>query len=175
MYVECSCYKFKMEKNFEQCVTIKCCAKFDFNTAKMFEIVKAVYSEPAVLYAAVACWHNRFRERRELFKDEQSDNRPTTTKTDVNMARVAAVVKKDHRVGCQMMEEKTGIPKTIQQRNLHDDLKKWKICARFVLHALTVRQHDRRVARMHNVLEMVKNNLEFLDSTITRDESWCFA
>ncbi len=50
---------------------------------------------------------------------------PAMTKTDTNVARVAAVVKEDHRVACWIIE-KVGIPKTIMQRILHDNLKKWK-------------------------------------------------
>ncbi len=44
-------------------------------------------------------------------------------KTDVNVARVAPVVKEDHRVGCRMIEEKTEVAKTIVQRILYDNLK----------------------------------------------------
>ncbi len=46
---------------------------------KMFEMVKAIYDESAVLCTAVKYTHCRFRERRELFKDEvksqASDNK----------------------------------------------------------------------------------------------------
>ncbi len=77
-----------------------------------------------------------------------------------------------------MIKEKTGISrisKTIVPLILHDDLKKWKIRARFVPHALTVEQCDQRVAYVLDLLEMVKNDPEFLDLIITGDESWCFA
>ncbi len=60
-------------------------------------------------------------------------------KTDANMARVAAVVK-DCWVGIQMTEEKIEISKIIVQRTLHNNLKKWKICARFVPYAPTAKQ-----------------------------------
>ncbi len=45
---------------------------------------------------------------------------------------------------------------------LHNDLKKLKICARVVLQALTAKQHNQRVAHVHNMLEKVKNGPEFL-------------
>ncbi len=96
------------------------------------------------------------------------------TKMDANVAWVAAVMKEDHWMGSQMTEEKTGIPKTIMQRILHHNLKKWKICTRFVPQALTAKQHNKRVADTCDMLEMVKNDPEFSDSIITGDESWCF-
>ncbi len=95
-------------------------------------------------------------------------------KTDTNIARVAAVVKEDRRVGCWMIEKKTGIPKTTMQQILLDSLKKYKISTRFVPHALTTKQHYQTVVRLHNVLQMVKSDPEFLDSIITGGESWCF-
>ncbi len=53
-------------------------------------------------------------------------------------------------------------------------MKKQKICARFVPHVLTTEQRNQRIAHTQNVLEMVKNDLEFLDLTITEDKSLCF-
>ncbi len=95
-------------------MAIKLCAEFSFTTMKIFKMVKATYSESAVLCATVKHWHRRFRKGRESFKDKEQSGRPATTKTDMNMARVAAVVNEDCQVGC-LIEEKTGIPKTIIQ------------------------------------------------------------
>ncbi len=59
-----------MEEDFEPCVVIKFCAKFGFTTAKMFEMVKAVYSESATSCATVECWHHHLKEGSELLKDD---------------------------------------------------------------------------------------------------------
>ncbi len=83
------------------------------------------------------------------------------TKMDASVAQVAAVVKKDHRVGCWMTEEKTRIPKTNVQKILHDNLKKRKICPTFAPHGLTAEQCYQRVAHTCKVLKTVKNDLEF--------------
>ncbi len=86
-------------------------------------------------------------------------------KTGVSVAQVAAVMKKDHRVGSQTLK-KTGIPKIIaQQFEETEDLH--KVCA-------TAKQCNQSVVYTCDVLEMVKNDPEFLDSIITGDESWCF-
>ncbi len=89
--------------------------------------------------------------------------------------RVAAVVKEDCLVGRQMIEEKAGIPKTTMQGILHKNLKKQKIYARFVPHVLTAKQYNLRVAHMCDMLEMVKNDLKFVNWIIMGDESWCSA
>ncbi len=40
-------------------------------------------------------------------------------------------------------------------------------------YTLSAEQHDQQIAHMLDMLEMVKNDKEFLDSIITGDESWC--
>ncbi len=62
-----------------------------------------------------------------------------------NNARVTVVLKDDHCVSCRMIAERTGIPKTIVHRILSDDLKKQKLFAQFMLHALTAEQREQRV------------------------------
>ncbi len=57
---------------------------------------------------------------------KSESGRPVTMKTVANVTQLAAVVKENHRVGCQMIEVKIGIPKTIVQRILHDNWKKKK-------------------------------------------------
>ncbi len=74
-------------------------------------------------------------------------------------------------MGCWMIKEKTGTPKTIVRQILHQILKKRKIYARFVPHALSAKQYNQRAAHAHEVLKMVKNELEFFDSIIMGNES----
>lgn len=59
---------------------------------------------------------------------------------DENIDRVADVSKVDRRCSYRLIEQKTGIPKTIIQRILREDLKKRKVSARFVPHALRSRK-----------------------------------
>ena len=55
------------------------------------------------------------------------------------------------------------------------DLKKRKLCARFVPHALREDQMDDRVVACRDLLDMIDNDDNILDKIITGDESWCFA
>ncbi len=55
------------------------------------------------------------------------------------------------------------------------DLQKWKRCAPFVSHALTVKQKKQRLNHTYDLIKTIKGDLNFLDSMITSDESWCFA
>ncbi len=61
------------------------------------------------------------------------------------------------------------------QQILREDLQKWKLCAQFVPHALTVEQKEQRLNHIYDLIETIKNDSNFLDSIITVDENWCLA
>jgi hypothetical protein len=63
--------------------------------------------------------------------------RPKSTRTDVNIAAVADLVKNDHRIASRMIVESLNIPKTVVLRIVKEDLGKRKLCAGFVPHSLT--------------------------------------
>jgi hypothetical protein len=90
----------------------------------------------------------------ESFDDEQRCGRPSTTKTNENIARITAVLNKHRNAGCRLVEELISIPKTIVQRIIRDDLKKRKLCARFVSYALTMKQRQRRVSSTEDLLQI---------------------
>jgi exoribonuclease II len=71
--------------------------------------------------------------------------RPKLTRTEVNIAAVADLVKNDRRIASRMIEESLNIPKTVVLRILKEDLGKRKLCAYFVPHSLTPEQREDRV------------------------------
>ncbi len=113
-----------MEKTIKGRAAIRFCWKAGLNTTKKFEMIQKVYGESAV--------HNVFSEGRESIPDEQRSRRPTTTRTRKNIARIADILKEDCRSLCRLITERMGIPKTIVQQILREDLQKWKHCAGIV-------------------------------------------
>ncbi len=69
-----------------------------------------------------------FPERQESNHDEQRSGRPMMTRT-CEMAHVADILKEDRRCSCRLTAERMGIPKTIVQQILREDLQKWKLRA----------------------------------------------
>lgn len=175
MYVCDRGYNFNMEKNLEQRIAIKFCVKLEKSATETFQMMIKAYGELVMSRATVFRWHSQFSSGRESFDDEQRCGRPSTTKTDENIARVSAVLNEHRNVGCRLVEELTGIPKTVVQRIIREDLGKRKLCARFVPHALTTEQRQRRVSHAKDLLQMVTNTPNFFKNIITGDESWCFA
>ncbi len=70
-----------------------------------------------------------------------------------------------------MIVESIGILKTTVQHVLRDDLKKRKLCS--VLQVLTTEQWQQRVSHAKNLLEIIENDPDFVDSITTGNDSWC--
>ncbi len=67
-------------------------------------------------------WYNAFSEGGESIHDEQRSERPTAIRMHENIACVADTLKEDCQSSCRFITEWTGIPKTIVQQILREDL-----------------------------------------------------
>ncbi|GFT09586.1 histone-lysine N-methyltransferase SETMAR, partial [Nephila pilipes] len=54
-----------------------------------------------------------------------------------------------------------------------EDLKKKKLCARFVPHTLTTDQKEHRIASSEDLIAAADEDPNFLKTIVTGDESWC--
>jgi len=169
------CQCCEMDVKEEQSVAIKFCCKVNFSATKTVELIQKAYGDAVLSRTTIFEWHKRFREGRESVKDDESSGRPTTSRTDDNIAAVDKMVKEDGNVTSRLIAGTRGIPKPVVLRILRGDLKKRKLCSRFVPHALTREQMYERVAACQDLLNMINGDKNFLDKFITGDESWCFA
>jgi histone-lysine N-methyltransferase SETMAR len=106
-------------------------------------------------------WYSRFRDGRELVEDDERGGRPKSTRTEVNTAAVADLVKNDSRIASRMIAESLNIPKTVVLRILKEDLGKRKLCARFVPHCLTPEQREDRVTSCQDIIAMADEDKKF--------------
>jgi hypothetical protein len=56
--------------------------------------------------------YSRFLDGRVLVEDDERGGRPKSTRTEVNIATVADLVKNDRRIASRMIAESLNIPKT---------------------------------------------------------------
>jgi hypothetical protein len=56
-----------------------------------------------------------------------------------------------------------------------EDLRKRKICSRFVPHPLTPEQKDRRIAACRDLIATEDSDTDFFKNIVPGDETWCFA
>ena len=100
------------------------CCKVDFSATKAVEPIQKAYGDAALSRTTIFEWHKRFREGRESVKDDERSGRPTTSRTDDNIAAVDKMVKEDRKVTSRLIADTLGIPKTVVLRILREDLKK---------------------------------------------------
>ena len=133
------------------------------------------YGNEALNRTNVFRWYSQFQDRRELVEDDERGGHPKSTRTEVNIAAVADLVKNDRQIASRMMAESSNIPKTVVLRILKEDLGKRKLCARFVPHSFTPQQREDRVTSCQDIIAMADADNTFFNKIIMGHETWCFA
>jgi hypothetical protein len=83
-----------MDGGNKQGVAIKVCFKAGLSATETLILMQKAYGNEAVKRSKVFRWYSPFRSRRELVEDDERDGRPKSTRTEVNIAAVADLVKK---------------------------------------------------------------------------------
>jgi hypothetical protein len=111
-----------MDGGNEQRVAIKCCFMASLFATETLVLVQKAYGNEAVKRSNVFRWYSRFRDGRQLVEDDERGGRPQSTRTEVNIAAVADLVKNDRRISSRMIAESLNIPKTVVLLILKEDL-----------------------------------------------------
>ena len=74
----------------------------------------------------------RFSEGRESVTDEESSGRPTTSKTEENIAKVYQIVCENRRLTVRSIAEQVYIDRGRVRKILTEDLDTRKVCAKMV-------------------------------------------
>jgi len=164
-----------MDGGTEQRVAIKVCFKAGLSATETLLLVQKAYGNEALNRSSVFRWCSRFRDGRKLVEVEERGRCPKSTRTEVNIAAVADLVKNDRRIASRMIVESLNTPKTVVLRILKEDLGKSKLCAHFVSHSLTPEQREDRVTSCQDIIAMADADKDFLNKIITGDGTWCFA
>ena len=94
-----------MDGGNEQRNVIKFCFKAGLSVKETLVLVQTAYGNEALNRSNVFKWYSRFRDGRELVEDDERGGRPKSTRTEVNIAAVADLVKNDRRIASKMIAE----------------------------------------------------------------------
>ncbi len=90
----------------------------------IFDIpMKNAYSHSVISYTAAYQWYSDFKTGRMKVENLRRRGHLATMRMNENIARVAAKLKEDCHLSCWSLSEQIGIPKTITQQILCDNLK----------------------------------------------------
>jgi hypothetical protein len=82
----------------EQRVVIKFCFKAGLSATETLVLVQKAYGNEALNRSNVFRWYSQFRDGRELVEDDERGDHPKSTRTEVDIAAVADLVKNDRRI-----------------------------------------------------------------------------
>ena len=68
-------------------------------------LVLKAYGKEVLKQSNVFRWYSQFRDRRELVENDERGGHPKSTRTEVNIAAVADLVRNDHRIASRMIAE----------------------------------------------------------------------
>jgi hypothetical protein len=117
-------------------------------------LVQTAYGYEVLSRSEVFRWYSRFRDGRELVEDDKRGGRPKSSRTEVNIAAVADLVRNDRRIASRMIAESLNTPKTVVLRIVKEYLGKRKSCALYVPQSLTPQQREGRVTSCQDIIAM---------------------
>jgi hypothetical protein len=108
-----------------------------------------VYSDEALSGSNVFEWFKLFKDGRADLQDDPRSGRPSTSRNANTIANIREMVTGDRRLTLRMMLDVININKETVRQILHEDLRKRKICAKFVPRSLTDEQKQRSETSKH--------------------------
>nr|XP_012151353.1 PREDICTED: putative uncharacterized protein FLJ37770 [Megachile rotundata] len=163
-----------MEHTVEQRYAVKFCFKLGKSALETLELIKQPYKDDALSRTRVFEWHKMIKEVRELVDDEHRVGRPTSARTDVQVAKVKKVLDSDRRSTIALISEETGLSVETVHTIVTEDLAMRKVCAKLVPKILSEEQKLSRVEISQEILDCVRKDDHFLDNVITGDETWVY-
>jgi len=100
-----------MQRRLEQRYAIKFCAKLGKSGSEALQLLRTACDDAVLCSAQVFRWHKAFKDERDSVEDEQRTGRPSTSRTENNVARVKAVLDRDRRLNVRLIAEDVGLPK----------------------------------------------------------------
>ena len=155
-------------------VAIKFCFKACLSVTETLVLVQKDYGNEAQKLSNVFRWYSWFQDKRELVEDDERGGHPKLTRTKVNIAAVAGLVKNEHQITSRMIADSLNIPKTLVLQILEEDLGKRKLCARFVFRTRHLSKGKIESHLVKTVSWWLMQTI-FFNKIITGDETWCFA
>ncbi|GFU27232.1 protein GVQW3 [Trichonephila clavipes] len=104
----------------------------------------------------------RFKDGRQDVEDDSWPGRPSTSKTDENVEKVASLIRPDRRLSIRAIAETVNIDKECVRKILHDNLNMQKVCAKMVPKILTFEQQATRKNVCTDILDAIKNDPNLL-------------
>jgi len=158
----------------EQRICVKFLVKTGKSVTETFEMLKIAFGEEAMCRTQTYEWWKHFKEGRTSVDDDPHSGRPSTSKTDDNVAKVIEVIRPNRCLTVQEVVEEVSISKTVCHEILTENLGRHCIAAKFVPRLLMDDQKQNRLDVSQELLDRANGDDNFLKNIITGDETWVY-
>jgi len=160
--------------SMEQRLAIKFCFKAGKSATETLQMVNAAYGDQVLPRSNVFRWYGRFRDGREDTEDDHRSGRPTECRNDNNVEKISQLLLQHRHLSLRMLADEVNIGNDTVRKTVVEDLRKRKICSRFVPHSLTPEHKDRRNTACRDLIATADSDPDFFKKIVTGDETWCF-
>ena len=135
-------------------------------------MLQTAFRPSCMNWASVFEWHKRFKEGRESVRDDESCGRSKEDRTPQLIGQIKNFMDKDHRLSIQTISAQFDVRVGTVHTVIREELKIWKICAKFVLRVLREDKKERHCHDSREMVELINSDPAVLDALVTCDESW---
>jgi transposase len=156
-----------MDFSMEQQLAIKFCFKAGKSVTETLQMVNAAYGNQALSCSNVFLWYGQFCDEREDIEDDPRSGRPTECRNDNNVEKISQLLLQNRHLSLRMIADEVNIGKDTVRKIVVEDLRKRKICSRFVPHSLTPEQKDWRTAACRDLTAIADSDPDIFKKIVT--------
>ena len=162
----------KMQSDtLEERYAIKLCFKLEKNVTETYAMLQTTFRPSCMNRASDFKRHKRFKESRESVRDEERCGRSKEVRTPELIDQIKNFMDKDRCVSIETISAQFDVSVGTVHTIIREELKMWKICAKFVPRVLREDQKERRCHDSGEMVELMNTDLAVLDALVTCEES----
>ena len=162
------------EDNLQERYAMKFCFKLGKNARETYGMLQTAFRPSCMNWASVFEWHKRFKEGRESARDDERCGRSKEVRTPELIGQIKNFMDKDRCVSIETISAQFDISVGTIPTIIREEMKMWKICAKFVPRVLRKDQKERCCHDSREMVELINSDAAVLDALVTCDESWIY-
>ena len=162
------------EDTLEEQYAIKFCFKLGKNAIETYGMLQTAFQPSCRNRASVFEWHKRFKEGRESVRDDERCGRSKEVRTPELSYKIKNFMDKDRCVSLETISAQFDVSVRTVHTIICEELKMWKICAKFVPRVLREEQKERHYHDSMEMVELINSDPAVLDDLVTCDEGWIY-
>ena len=162
------------EDTLEKRYAIKFCFKLGKNATETYGMLQTAFWPSCMNRASAFEWHKRFKEGRESVRDDERCGRSKEVRIPELIGQIKNFMDKDCRVSIETISAQFDVSVGTVHTIIREELKMWKICAKFVPRVLREDQKETHCHDSRKMVELINLDPAVLNALVTCDESWIY-